>query len=537
MSITFRSYVVNNICLPPHASVEEAFSVAKKKLEFAGISGADQAFSVYRRSIDARKKNDIKFVYSIAVKGAFPYCDKSKLAKYGISVDEYTEPVFIKCLKKLDKPIVVVGSGPAGLFSALSLAENGYPVVLIEKGGTVEERRNAIESFRKTRILDESTNIQFGAGGAGTFSDGKLVTRINDSMSCYVLKRLVEFGAPEEILYLAKPHIGTDILSRVVENVINRITSLGGTVMFHTELIDYKECLGRITEVITNKGNISCSALLLAVGHSARNTYERLFSHGVNVEAKSFSVGMRIEHLVETIDRGLYGDMAGSPLLPKGEYNLSYNTKKRGVYTFCMCPGGEVVAATSEEGGVVTNGMSNHSRNGRNSNSAVCCTVFKEDYGATPREAISFQRRIEKMAFVQGGKDYSAPIITVGDFLRGECKTEPKSVCPTYMNGEGVRLARPESFLPEFVVSSIKGGLIDFDKKIKGFASDEAVLTGAETRTSSPIRILRDNSTRLAIGYENLYPSGEGAGYAGGITSAAIDGIRCAMAIMDNFNN
>ncbi len=489
-------------------------------------------FSVFRRSIDARKQNDIRFVYSIAVRGELPLIDTSRLSSLGITPETFSEPEFTLGDKKTNAPIVVVGAGPAGMFSALVLVEAGFKVVLIERGGSVDERKEKVADFNNTKTLDPNTNIQFGAGGAGTFSDGKLVTRINDPMSSYVLKRLVEFGAPEDILYIAKPHIGTDILSIVVERILARITELGGEVLYHTEMTGIVEELGTVKAVNTTNGDIPASAIILAIGHSARDTYKSLMKTSLSFEAKNFSVGMRIEHLKRDIDTALYGLHAGDERLPAGEYNLSYNTKIRGVYTFCMCPGGEVVAATSQPGGVVSNGMSKHARAGLNSNSAVCCSIFKEDFGGDPLSAIKFQEEIEKKAFVAGGSDYSAPIITVGDFLRGDCKNEPRNILPTYMNGNGVELARPESYLPEIVTSSIKNAIVTFDKKIKGFANEFAILTGAETRTSSPVRITRDPNTKLAIGYTNLYPSGEGAGYAGGITSAAIDGIKSAMAFM-----
>lgn len=532
MEKSTTTYLVNNISLPYRASVQEAFSVAKKKLMQIGISTDRDSFYVYRRSVDARRRSDIRFVYSIAALSENPPRDASVLRSHGISIDCYSEPAITLGEKRVTAPVVVVGSGPAGLFSTLLLAEAGFPVIMLERGGSVEERKRAVEGFARDRQIDPSTNIQFGAGGAGTFSDGKLVTRINDSMSAYVLRRLVEFGAPDDILYIAKPHVGTDILSTVVNNIINRIKSLGGKVMFHTQMLSYKESSGRITSVVTNTGDIECSALVLAIGHSARDTYTELINRSVDIEAKDFSVGLRIEHLRESIDRGLYGDLASDPILPVGEYNLSYNTKARGVYTFCMCPGGEVVAAASEEGGVVVNGMSYHSRSGRNSNSAVCCSVFKSDYGATPMAAIEFQRRIEFSAFKSAGSDYSAPIITVGDFLSGECKTDPYDVIPTYMNGAGVSLVSPQKYLPEFITSSIRNAIVDFDKRIPGFSSPGAVLTGPETRTSAPIRIKRSAENKLATGYQNLYPCGEGAGYAGGITSAAIDGIKCALSFM-----
>jgi uncharacterized FAD-dependent dehydrogenase len=418
------------------------------------------------------------------------------------------------------------------MFAALVLAEAGYKPILIERGSSISKRREEVIRFNEEQILNTETNIQFGAGGAGTFSDGKLVTRVNDPLTSYVLERFIEFGAPEEIRYIAKPHVGTDILSEVVDRILARICELGGRVLYNTKYITEISDFGVVRGIKTNNGDISCGALILAIGHSARDTYENLLSRNMNIEAKPISVGMRIEHLAEDIDYALYGSAAGTPGLGHAEYNLSCNTKTRGTYTFCMCPGGIVVAAASEEDSVVVNGMSYHSRAGKNSNSAVVTSVFKEDYGSTPMAAIEFQRKIERAAYKAGGSNYFAPIITVGDFLSGELKTEPKRIIPEYMCQSQTKLARPEEYLPSFVTKGISSALIDFDKKIKGFAIPDAVLTGAETRTSAPVRIIRDFESRLATGYLNLFPAGEGAGYAGGITSAAIDGIKSAIALM-----
>ncbi len=535
MSNFTHSYIVNNITLPINASHKEAFAIAFNKLKQLGVSTDDCEASVFRRSVDARRRGDIKLVYSIMISGNMPTLSAERMKRAGISSYSYSDPVFTIGEEPITSNVVVVGSGPCGLFAALLLAEAGFKPLMLERGGSVKERQRCIDAFKNTRILDVNTNIQFGAGGAGTFSDGKLITRINDRMSTYVLRRFVEFGAPEEILYMAKPHVGTDILAVVVDRILDKIVSLGGQVLYHTEVRDFKTVGSRIVSLITNNGEIDCSLALLAIGHSARDTYKRLIEKGCNIVAKPFSVGMRIEHLTDTIDRGMYGDMAGHPALGHAEYSLSYNTHERGVYTFCMCPGGVVVPAASEEGGVVVNGMSYHARNGKNSNSAVCCNVFKEDYGGNPLDAIEYQRRIERAAFAAGGSDYSAPIITVGDFLSGKCSREPTDVIPTYMDGAGVKIADPSKYLPGKITELIKRGILDFDRKISGFATSSAVLTGAETRTSAPLRIVRDSDTRLATGYDNLYPAGEGAGYAGGITSAAIDGIHTAVVIINRY--
>ena len=531
-----RVFIVSNIKLSVNASPNEAFSIAKERLKKAGLSVNDADFKIFKRSVDARKKDNILFVYSISAFGVSGNTSKNRLIDNGISLlDEPTLDKIKPGVERLKAPPLVVGAGPAGLFSALCLAENGYRPVLIERGGDITARRLAVDRFYKTGKLDTNSNIQFGAGGAGTFSDGKLVTRINDPYTGYVMNKLIECGAPSEIAYIAKPHIGTDVLSVVVDNVLERIKSLGGTVIFNTTYLESYES-GGISVAKTDKLDIPYGALVLAIGHSARDTYKMLLNAEYDVEAKPFSVGMRIEHLTEDVDKALYGDFAGNESLGHAEYNLSSNTKVRGVYTFCMCPGGEVVAAASEEGGVVVNGMSYSKRDAKNSNSAVVCSVFREDYGNTPEKAIEFQRKIERAAFAAGGGDYKAPCITVGDFLNGQLKNEPSRVLPSYMGGGRVTLKSPDEYLPDFVTGAIKNALIDFDKKISGFAAKDAVLTGPETRTSAPIRILRDFDTRLANRHDNVYPTGEGAGYAGGITSAAIDGLRTAIAIIERFS-
>ncbi len=538
MDFCKRFVLINNIKLPVNASVKEAFSVAKGVLRRAGLLGFADKYSIYRRSVDARRKPEIYFVYSVAVTGSFPDIDKDRQQRLGISIQESQSIGEIEFgTERLSAPPVIVGSGPAGLFAGLILAERGYNPIILERGGSVADRHRAVATFEATHILDTNTNIQFGAGGAGTFSDGKLVTRINDPLTTYVLDRFIEFGAPEEIRYIAKPHIGTDILSVVVERMIRHICELGGSIHYHTKYISPVVKGNSVTAVVTDKGEIDCGALILAIGHSARDTYENMIKASFDIEPKDFSVGMRIEHLAEDIDYALYGSREYNPALGHAEYAVSHNTKQRGTYTFCMCPGGVVVAAASEEGGVVVNGMSYNSRSERNSNSAILTSVFREDYGATPMGAIDFQRRIERAAFASGGGGYSAPIITVGDFLSGTCKTEPKRILPSYMSGNNVKLVSPESYLPDFVCSGIRSALLDFDKKIAGFATPDAVLTGAETRTSAPLRIIRHNQTRLATGYRNIFPAGEGAGYAGGITRASVDGIKSAVALMNIFNS
>lgn len=526
--------LIGGIGLSLNADEDDAYKIAAEEMKRAGINPARIHFNVYKRSIDARKKDDIKIVYSIAARFDEPIPDRQfKGKKYKISPLSDEGLNFVYGSENTEYRPLVVGMGPAGLFAALLLAENGYAPIIIDRGDPVDKRLEAYEKFVKYGILDTESNIQFGAGGAGTFSDGKLLTRINDSKISYVLERFCDFGAPSEIKYAAKPHIGTDLLLGVVSNMLSDIEKLGGRVIYRCCLKDFSENKDRSVTAHTTMGDIVCSSVVLAVGHSSRDTYETLLNKGCAIEAKSFSVGVRIEHLRENIDRALYGSFAGHAKLGKGEYHLSDTTTGRGVYTFCMCPGGTVVAAASEEGGVVVNGMSCYARDGVNSNSAVAVSVRPSDIDGTPMGNINFQRKLERAAFISGGKDYSAPVQTVGDFMNDSHGTEPRRVLPTYRDGK-VRLGNMNDIFPQFVISELKLGLSSFDRKLKGFACSDAVLSGVESRTSAPLRILR-NEDMVAIGYNGIYPCGEGAGYAGGITSAAVDGIRVAMKIMERF--
>ena len=530
--------LISGIGLSLDADEKTVYKIAEAEIKRAGVDPARIAFNVYKKSVDARKKDDIKLVYSIAARfdesQRIDLSKMSKKSKYRFSELKDEGLSVTIGHEKLIAPPLVVGMGPAGLFAALILAEKGYCPIIIDRGDCVAKRIDAYKRFVEFGILDTECNIQFGAGGAGTFSDGKLVTRINDPLVNYILARFCEFGAPEEILVSAKPHIGTDILSNVVDNMLLHIEKLGGQVKYLCRMKDFYENADGSTTVITDQGDINCSALILALGHSSRDTYQRLIDKGMKIDAKPFSVGVRIEHLRSDIDKALYGSFAGHPKLGKGEYNLSDTTSGRGVYTFCMCPGGSVVAAASEEGGVVVNGMSLQARDGRNSNSAVAVSVRPDDFDGTPMGAINFQRRIEQRAFALGGKDYCAPIQTVGDFLSGKKGTEPSRILPSYRDGR-VKVSDMNELFPAFITAELKRGLQGFDKKIRGFACGDAILTGAETRTSSPVRVMR-NEDMVAIGYKNVYPCGEGAGYAGGITSAAVDGLRAAIKIMARFS-
>lgn len=525
-----RTVLVPSITLPLEAGEGEAFSAAAAQLRRHGIRHPSLSYRMYRRSVDARKREDIRFVYSVAVSGDFSVTELERLAARGISSLPDGELQVLRGRETLAARPIVVGTGPAGLFAAMLLSENGYRPLVLERGGTVEERVHATTAFVKTRNLDPNVNIQFGAGGAGTFSDGKLVTRVNDPLCSYVLSRLADFGAPADITVQAKPHIGTDYLRTVVSRMLAYIEEKGGEVRYHATLSDLRLGAGGVEAAVVN-GNelIPCGALILAIGHSARDTYAMLLSRGLDIQPKPFSVGLRIEHLQEDIDRAMYGKFAGHPALGHAEYTLSDRTGGRGVYTFCMCPGGEVVAAASETGGVVVNGMSARARDGKNANAAVAVSVDVSDYGNTPEGAIAFQRKIEQTAFAVGGSDYSAPACLLGDFLAGKEGSAPSRILPSYMDG-GVRLASPDRYLPQFITDSLRYSLPIFDRRIRGYATPDAVLTGPETRTSAPVRILR-NEARVAPRVPNLYPCGEGAGYAGGITSAALDGIHTALAL------
>ena len=512
---------VQNISLPLDGDLKTACA---KKLSLPKAQVLDA--KILRRSVDARKKDNVHFTVTAAVSL------RSGEEKYTPYIP-YTPPTVTPLKAKPRLRPVVCGAGPAGLLAALTLAEAGAEPILLERGDKVEDRQAAVARFHQTRILDTESNIQFGAGGAGTFSDGKLVTRISDSRCAYVLEKLHALGAPDEILTMAKPHIGTDILRDVVANTARRILECGGEILYRTTLLHLGSVQNGVRRLVTSRGEIPASVTVLAIGHSARDTYSMLLDRGCEIAAKDFSVGMRIEHLKRDIDRALYGDFAGHAKLPYAEYNLSYNTKVRGVYTFCMCPGGEVVAGASEHGGLCVNGMSAYARDGQNSNSAVCVSVRRSDYGDTPRAAIEFQRSLERAAFTAGGGDYYAPVSTVEDFVCDRACTTLGKVQPTYRGGK-VRGANLRELFPRELGDTLCAGLRDFGKKISGFDAPHALLSGVETRTSAPLRILRDDALTM-LGESDIYPGGEGAGYAGGITSAAVDGVKIAEKIMARF--
>ena len=530
-------YLLEGVKTPVSASGEEICKAAADKMKRRGISLRSLHFRLYKRSVDARRKEDIRFVSSVAVESEAPISEAlRKRAELRELREELPNPV--RGTERLQAPPLIVGMGPAGLFSALLLAQSGYAPVIIDRGDSIEDRVRSVEKFVRDGILDPDSNIQFGAGGAGTFSDGKLITRIHDPYCNYVLQTFCRFGAPEEILTLAKPHIGTDVLRRVISGMLKEIERLGGTVLYRTRMDNFCEQADGTITVFTNKGEFRCGAMVLALGHSARDTYEMLLQKQFSIEAKPISVGVRAEHLQSDIDRALYGDFAGHPNLGHAEYALSDTKGARGVYTFCMCPGGEVVAAASEEGGLVVNGMSNHARNGKNANAAVAVSLSCADYvpvnGNLALGAIAFQRKIERAAFAAGKGNYVAPVMTLGDLMDGFRGTEPSRVLPSYRSGK-VQIADFCGIFPHFVTKSLRYAFSSFGKKLEGYDAPDTILTAAETRTSAPVRILRLLEDRTAFGHDTIYPCGEGAGYAGGITSAAVDGLRSAEALMRRF--
>lgn len=512
-------YRLKDIKIRENVSDEEVINMALKK---SNISKEKvESYRIFRKSIDARNKNDVHFVYTIDIE-----CDDEKVIKALTEVKEISLPEIINNRKSKYRP-VIIGAGPAGLFAALVLARNGLNPIILEQGKKVEERQKDIEEFKNTGRLNINSNVQFGEGGAGTFSDGKLNTGISSPYCKMVLEEFVKFGAPKQILYINKPHVGTDNLIKIVKNIRNEIINFGGTFLFNEKVTDFEIENGELRAVICSE-RIETDTVILAIGHSSRDTFEKLYELGINMEAKSFSVGARIEHKQSMINKSQYGDITKLDL-PSAEYKLVYHGEDRSLYTFCMCPGGMVVASSSEEGTIVTNGMSFFARDLENANSAILVGVNPEDFeGESPLRGMYFQKELEEKAFYVGGGDYKAPVQRVEDFLARRITTSFGDVKPTYL--PGVKMADLHDVLPKFVTDVMEEGLVYFDKKLKGFADKNALLTGVETRSSSPVRILRNDE--LMSNVNGLYPCGEGAGYAGGIMSAAVDGIKCAIKIL-----
>ena len=498
----------------------------KYNIDFSKIT----KFVIYKKSIDARNKDNIFYNYVVDVK----YSGKKPKGIKEVKEESFELNIDVK-RKNTVKP-VIIGAGPAGLFCALILAQKGIKPIVIEQGKKVKERKKDIDKFLNEGKLMTTSNVQFGEGGAGTFSDGKLTTGVNNPLGRIVLKEFVNFGAPKQIMYVSKPHIGTDNLIITIENMRENIISLGGEFLFESKVVDFELQDKKIKSVIykdlkTNSTHtIETDSVVFAIGHSARDMFEKMYEKGLNIEKKNFSVGVRIEHKQSMINESQYGNKSKLKL-PPAEYKLAYHGEERSCYTFCMCPGGTVMASSSDEGEIVTNGMSKFARDGENANSAVLVSVTPDDFkGDSPLEGIYFQRDLEKKAFELGGGNFNAPIQRVGDFLNNKKTTFIGEVKPTYK--PGVTMSNLQEIMPDYVVKTMQEGLLDFDKKIKGFANDDAILTGLETRSSSPVRIVRDTET-LEANIKGIYPCGEGAGYAGGIMTAAMDGIKCALQILN----
>ena len=507
---------LDNLKLNIGESEQNLIKIAQKQLK-----KPVKFFKIIKKSLDARDKSNIKWVYSIA---------------FSDELETEQKPLF----QKLTKPprVAVVGSGPAGLMCALRLVEHGISPVIVERGEAMEERRQTTQKFFAERALDENSNVQFGEGGAGTFSDGKLNTQTHDGFNRDVLEYFARFGAPEEILYLNKPHIGSDRLYVVLQNIRKYITDNGGEYLFNTQFVGFSALNGEIATLklknvrTKEERQLEVNCAVLAVGHSARDTFELLAESGIKMTPRDFALGVRIEHLSSEIGLAQYGKNFN--LLPAADYKLVSHAHERTVFTFCMCPGGVVIPAASEHGGVVVNGMSDYARDGKNSNSALMVQMKAGDFGEGLFDGMNFQRTIEKKAFEAGGRSYSAPVQLYGDFAKDRISHKFGDVQPTY--SAGTVFAPLNEILPDVTVEALKVAIPDMDRRLKGFANRDAVLTGVETRFSSPIRIERDENCE-SLSLKGLYPCGEGSGYSGGITSSGADGIRVAEIIFEKYNN
>ena len=526
---------ISNLPLPVDGNLD---LLRKKAARALGLRpGALGELSLLRQSIDARNKGDVHYVYTVGLDLPDEEAVVRSAPGKTVTLIQPKHYVFPAVKRRSPLPPVVVGMGPAGLFAALFLARNGLPCVVLERGQDVDRRTADVERFWQTGALDPECNVQFGEGGAGTFSDGKLNTGVKNERIGWILEQFAEARASADILYDAKPHIGTDELVTVVQNLREKILHYGGEIRFGTRLTGIEAENGRITAVRVQSADsetvLPASRVLLAIGHSARDTFEALHSAGVPMEPKPFSMGVRIEHPQRQINENQYGPFADAPGLGAADYKLNVQLPSGGsAYTFCMCPGGYVVAAASEPGGVVTNGMSDHARDGENANAALLVTLNPADFpDSSPLGGMYWQRQIEQAAFRAGGSNYRAPAQLVGDFLEKRPSRALGDVQPTYR--PGVTLCDLHKVLPERITAVLEQALPELDKRLHGFARADAVMTAPETRSSSPVRIVRGADRQSAL--RGLYPCGEGAGYAGGITSAAVDGVRCAEAVLNAY--
>lgn len=513
--------LINDIKMPIEHTKEQVISAAREIVRSDCFSAKN--YKIYKQSVDARRKNNIHYVYSVVAETNDKVTFGGKIRSF-----EDTDDILVEKKSVKSRP-VVIGFGPCGIFAAWILTMSGNPPIIIERGGDMDSRKESVNRFWKTGVFDKNSNVQFGEGGAGTFSDGKLNTRISDPKQRFVLKTFTDYGAPEDIMYKAKPHIGTDKLSITVKNMRKELIRRGCEIKFNTCMTDIKIKKGEVCGIELSNGEyIACENLILAIGHSSRDTYEMLCQTGVMLEPKPFAVGVRIEHSQDFIDRLQYGGVKG---LPPADYRVAYNGSKRSCYSFCMCPGGTVVNASGEEERLAVNGMSMYARDGKNANSALVVNVKPEDFASGCLGGVEFQRKYERLAFKLGGGDGRAPIQLARDFAADRPTKEIQTVTPTVTSG--FKTAELKNCLPEFVAETLREGLLDFEKRMKGFAYGDAVLTGIESRTSAPLRIMRGDDMQ-SINIKGIYPAGEGAGYAGGIVSAAVDGIKTAFSVLDN---
>lgn len=509
--------------------------IQKKVLNKLKITFKDlKDMIIIKKSIDARDKNNVLFIYEVNVEVENEDKILKKIKSNDVVKEEKNEYVVPNKGKVLltNRP-VVVGAGPCGLFCALLLAENGYKPILIERGERVEDRTNSVENFWKKGVLNPESNVCFGEGGAGTFSDGKLNTLVNDKEGRIkkVYDTFIKCGAPREISYDNKPHIGSNVLKDVIKNLRNKIISAGGDILYHSCLTNINVVDNKIESIVINKRKrLKCDCLVLAIGHSARDTIKMLYDKGLNIDSKSFAVGVRVQHRQETISKSQYGKF--SEELPPASYKLTYQaSNNRGVYTFCMCPGGYVVNSSCEDGHLIINGMSNHERDSENANSAVVVTVDKKDFGPNPLDGLEYQRKLEALAYRKGnGK---IPVQLLSDYKKNKVSDHFGSINPVFKGK--YTFANINEIFPYYINDSIKEAMDDFGKKIKGFDNPDTILAGIESRTSSAVRMERDKD--LVSNIKGIYPSGEGAGYSGGITTSAIDGIKTAEKIIEKYTN